>query len=185
MRLKSCPRRRPFLLQHPNACAWYLGTTNMVSAVGTHCQRERLSIRPSFGLTRLIAGNNGASLFPVHNGSNTSIAVLTYTKCSFSSKAKSWDSQPSQAAWGNSRRLCQWPTATSRSRGRSSLKVAFRPRRNKTSAVPYRGAAHVPTNARTRCPLASSQTACQAQALGPRMAIVYRCGEPLPFDRPG
>lgn len=52
-----------------------------------------------------------------HQDSRTLLAVLAFTRCSSSSKAKSWDSRQSQAPWGNSRRLCQWPTATSRFEG--------------------------------------------------------------------
>lgn len=86
-----------------------------LSAVGAHRQRGWLSIRCSLGLTRLSTKNNGASLsqHTDHHDSNTSLAALRLTKYSFSSKAKSWDSRQSQA-WENSRRLCQWPTATSR-----------------------------------------------------------------------
>lgn len=120
-----------------------------------------------------------------HPGSNTSLAVLTFTKCSFSSKAKSWDSRQDQRYGEAVDGFVSGPPPHHDSRGRSSLKVASRPRRNKTSAVPYRGAAHVPTNTRTICPLALSQAACQAQALSPRMASLCRCGETLRFDRPG
>lgn len=83
-----------------------------------------------------------------HRDSNTSLAVLTFTKCSFSSKAKSWDSRQSQDHGETVDGSVSGPPPHHGPRCRSSLKVAFRPRRNKTSAVPYRGAAHVPTNAR-------------------------------------
>lgn len=96
-------------------------------------------------------GNNGASLSPAHRSpwqQHAIVAVLTFTKCSFSSKAKSWDSRQSQDHGETVDGSVSGPPPHHGSRCRSSLKVAFRPRRNKTSAVPYRGAAHVPTNAR-------------------------------------
>lgn len=163
---------------------WYLGM-HMLSAVGTTLSADGYRCDPLSGLLGEPQEIMGQA-YPRHTDhhrSSTSLAVQTFTKCSFSSKAKSWDARQSQddgeTVDGS---LCQWPTATSRLEMQIFTQGSISAPSKQNVSCSIQRSSSRPHQCPHKCPPASSRAACQAQALGPRMVTLCRCGETLRFE---